>query len=373
MSDIYKLQYNGMTLAYPGWNGYISFTVDETSLNLGPINTWTIPSTTTDCISYPTQDTVRLYGKGGHYEVIYKAFTVDETGLYEVTYDYNIPTLNFYGTDRMHQYFGLFITTNAIHGGDMPEYTSLVGGNCIGQTIVNPGTQNNSPGSGSIHYQIQLTAGTTYYAWLPFANLADGVETFYEFTNMKVAATTNTDNIKVQTAIAYMTAGSQISCGGRSNATKTINANISSYRYCALKFEHVNAHPSSVWASDININNWGWNIRTHYQAGNYKGVRIGGSFTAKNSNVASRTQDGSALRYYKSVADSTNATYKFLLDRNNNTASAYINNTYLGYGSTNSSLTALANVKISQEQTGNITAKNFNVAGFPDIADAAAF
>lgn len=25
MSDIYKLQYNGMTLAYPDWNGYVSF------------------------------------------------------------------------------------------------------------------------------------------------------------------------------------------------------------------------------------------------------------------------------------------------------------------------------------------------------------
>lgn len=25
MADIYKLQYNGMTLAYPGWNGYVSF------------------------------------------------------------------------------------------------------------------------------------------------------------------------------------------------------------------------------------------------------------------------------------------------------------------------------------------------------------
>lgn len=25
MSDIYKLQYNGMTLAYPGLNGYVSF------------------------------------------------------------------------------------------------------------------------------------------------------------------------------------------------------------------------------------------------------------------------------------------------------------------------------------------------------------
>jgi len=25
MADIYKLQYNGMTLAYPGWNGYVSY------------------------------------------------------------------------------------------------------------------------------------------------------------------------------------------------------------------------------------------------------------------------------------------------------------------------------------------------------------
>ena len=25
MSDVYKLQYNGMTLAYPGWNGYVAY------------------------------------------------------------------------------------------------------------------------------------------------------------------------------------------------------------------------------------------------------------------------------------------------------------------------------------------------------------
>lgn len=373
MSDSYKLQYNGMTLAYPGLNGYVSFTVEDTSLNLSPINTWTIPSTTTDSISYPTQDTVRLYGKGGHYEVIYKEFTVEETGLYEVTYDYNIPTMNFYGTDRMHQYFGLFITTNAIPGGEMTVYTSLVGGNCIGQTIVNPGTQNNSPGSGSVRYQIQLTAGTTYYAWFPFANLADGVETFYEFTNMKVAATTNTDNIKVQTAIAYMTAGSQITCGYKGNATKTINANISEYMYCTLKFEHQTSHPSSIWASDVELNNWGWRIRTHYSAKDYKGVRNGDSFTAANSNVQTRTTDKTALRYYTSVAETSNATYKFVLDRTNSRTSAFINNAYLGYGNVNSSITALANVRVVQEQNGNTTAKNFNVAGFADIADAAAY
>lgn len=25
MSDVYKIQYNGMTLAYPGWNGYVGY------------------------------------------------------------------------------------------------------------------------------------------------------------------------------------------------------------------------------------------------------------------------------------------------------------------------------------------------------------
>ena len=31
MSDFYKLQYNGMTLAYPGWNGYVGFENGPTS------------------------------------------------------------------------------------------------------------------------------------------------------------------------------------------------------------------------------------------------------------------------------------------------------------------------------------------------------
>lgn len=34
MSDIYKLQYNGMTLAYPGWNGYVSWENTEVAYNL---------------------------------------------------------------------------------------------------------------------------------------------------------------------------------------------------------------------------------------------------------------------------------------------------------------------------------------------------
>lgn len=30
MSDVYKLQYNGMTLAYPGWNGYVGYEPEDT-------------------------------------------------------------------------------------------------------------------------------------------------------------------------------------------------------------------------------------------------------------------------------------------------------------------------------------------------------
>ena len=32
MSDIYKLQYNGMTLTYPGWNGYASWNIGPTAM-----------------------------------------------------------------------------------------------------------------------------------------------------------------------------------------------------------------------------------------------------------------------------------------------------------------------------------------------------
>lgn len=34
MSDVFKLQYNGMTLAYPGWNGYASWENAEVAYNL---------------------------------------------------------------------------------------------------------------------------------------------------------------------------------------------------------------------------------------------------------------------------------------------------------------------------------------------------
>lgn len=174
----FSLTYNNRPLLKTGYNYY-------PSENLGPINTWTIPSTTTDVVSYSSEDTIKLNGKGGHYEICYKAFSVEKTGTYTISYDYNLPTVNFYGTDSNHMYFGIFITTNQPPGGDMPTWSAYSTGNCNGYVICGPSSQNNRPGEGHAEFNYNLTAGTTYYLWVPMMNLADGVLTYLTFTNLK--------------------------------------------------------------------------------------------------------------------------------------------------------------------------------------------
>jgi hypothetical protein len=174
----FTLTYNNRPLLKSGYTYY-------TSENLGPINTWTIPSTTTDVVSYSSEDTIKLNGKGGHYETCYKAFSVEKTGTYTISYDYNLPTVNFYGTDSNHMYFGIFITTNQPPGGDMGTWSAYSTGNCNGYVICGPSSQYNSPGEGHAQFNYNLTAGTTYYLWVPMMNLADGVLTYLTFTNLK--------------------------------------------------------------------------------------------------------------------------------------------------------------------------------------------
>ncbi len=174
----FSLTYNNRPLLKTGYTYY-------TSENLGPINTWTIPSTTTDVVSYSSEDTIKLNGKGGHYEICYKAFSVEKTGTYTISYDYNLPTVNFYGTNADHMYFGIFITTNQPPGGDMATWSAYSTGNCNGYVICGPSSQNNSPGEGHAEFNYNLTAGTTYYLWVPMMNLADGVLTYLTFTNLK--------------------------------------------------------------------------------------------------------------------------------------------------------------------------------------------
>lgn len=276
MSDVYKLQYNGMTLAYPGWNGYVGY--NKNSVN----------------ITYTTDGNGTLTGNSN--------------------------------TAMLGDIITLTATPNTNY--------ALSGYAITGATLT--GNQ----------FAVENANVTAYAAF----------------------------SAVPQSALYWSTTASN-TAGSKASNTRSINTDVTEFNYFTLKFQHQAGHSTSVWADYINVNfNTGsWSCRAHYQAGNYKPVRNGATFTASNSNVASRTTDNQTLRYYKSIADTTNATYKFVVDRNAARCSAFLNNTYLGYGNVNSNITAVNNVKIGNEQTGSVTAKQYYLAGFKTLSAAAAY
>lgn len=154
--------------------------------NLGPINTWAIPNTTKDVVSFSDTNTISLNGKGGHYETCYKAFTVSKPGEYEISYNYDLSAINFYGTASDYMHFGMFISTSVPPGGNMSTYANYTAGNCSGYEICGQASQTNVPGSGSASYTVNLEANKMYYLWLPMMDLADDVQTYLKFSDIKL-------------------------------------------------------------------------------------------------------------------------------------------------------------------------------------------
>lgn len=84
MSDVYKLQYNGMTLAYPGWNGAVSYeaasafkTLTLCASNGGTLTAETITGLPGDTITLsPTYDT---YWRFSGYDVYGDGAITDNT------------------------------------------------------------------------------------------------------------------------------------------------------------------------------------------------------------------------------------------------------------------------------------------------------
>lgn len=276
MSDIYKLQYNGMTLAYPGWNGYVGY--NKNSVN----------------ITYTTDGNGTLTGNSN---------TAMPGDIITLT---ATPNTNY----------------------DLSGY-SITGATLTGN-----------------QFAAENTDVTAYAAF----------------------------SAVPQSALYWSTTASN-TAGSKASSTMTISKAVTGFNYFTLKFQHQAGHTTRIWADYINVNfNTGsWRCRAHYLAGDYKPVRNGDTFTASNSNVASRTTDSQTLRYDTSIADTTNATYKFVVDRNAARCSAFLNNTYLGYGNVNSNITAVNNVQIGNEQTGSVTAKQYYLAGFKTLSAAAAY
>lgn len=153
-------------------------------------------------------------------------------------------------------------------------------------------------------------------------------------------------------------------------ATQPINVATTSYNYQVITFQEAG---TTGGARDWFINPHNWRARQHTLVGNYKGIRAAGTFTATNPDVHEVTRDSEPLRYYSNIPESTWAYFKFVVDRSANQASAFWDDTYMGYG-TVASVTGVDNVAVKSEQRGNsISARYFRVAGFDNLNDAVAW
>jgi len=368
------------------WNGNApsniiwSLGMEYVERNVGPVNTWTIPSTTTDCVSYSDTNTISLYGKGGHYETCYKAFTVDKSGTYTISYDYNLPNINFYGnSDSNYMHFGIYITTTQPPGGNMSSYASYTAGNCNGTDICGPSSQYNTPGTGSVSFNYNLTAGTTYYLWVPMMNLADGVQTYLTFTNLNVKSVNQYANTiepelwfngsKVWPIIApSQLLYSNLTENSSYSTTINYNVDISSYDYILVKFDEKATVSGGAGGLHLVFNGSSsnqWDLRCHWAWSSYHAIRQTNStgFTKVNNTVDLNTRDGGYLYYWKSApSSSTYATHALLIDRNNNTCKHYLNGTYTGYGPLNAG-TTLVKLTKNREQSSTYYNKNLYVYG----------
>lgn len=180
MSDIYKLQHNGMTLSYPGWHGYVSLVTVEQSMLLTPMTTFTWPSMSNGCFTI-NSNIVNCYGVSGWKEVLYKTVTVAETGDYTLELDWTSSTgLTFWSGASYQRKFGLWFDTSL----NLTLDNNYQG--AMAQGILMQDYNDTSVITKSQTATLNLTAGTTYYVWLSYSVLDDARNQTIEFTKLKL-------------------------------------------------------------------------------------------------------------------------------------------------------------------------------------------
>lgn len=212
MSDIYKLQYNNMTLTFPGWNGAVSYeaapafktltlcaseggTITATSITGLPGDTVTLST------AYNTYWRFSGYAKAGDGSISNNTYTFGEDDVQTVS---------------------AFYKKNA--------FTAT--GNFAWGTWKQPGNyghQNN--GTATFNSQLKAFTGDRPATW-PTINAAWNVSnaSAYGFKANTVISVKNTGNLRI-----YLTAAIQLnnstkvtaSAGGRNTNTYTANCNLS--------------------------------------------------------------------------------------------------------------------------------------------------
>ena len=356
--------------------------------NLGPINTWTIPSTTTDVVSYSGTNTISLNGKGGHYETCYKSFTVSKSGSYTISYDYDLPTINFYGTTASHMHFGIYITTNQPPGGDMNTYSDYSTGNCNGTDICGPSSQYNTPGTGHISFNYTLTAGTTYYLWIPMMNLADGVQTYLTFTNLNVKSVEqyyntvepelwlNGSKIWPELPERVMWYNNTSSYSNNATINFTSKPTTSEYQYFTIRF---NGHPGALGAIQLRRGTSQFAYMRGHPNLSYSGLVAVGNGSAYTSctPIASMTTKGlDGWTFYQTSLwpKGTNKWIKIAFDRPNMTAHIYVESTYVCTAKMQYDPITITNIQISDDQgRSRDGVNNISIAAFTTLDAAKAY
>ena len=144
------------------------------------LNNWSVVSGNPITIKggYLTQT-----GIGGWHENAYKAFTVPESGTYEISYYYKIIKARA-GNHATYGYGLWFTQNNPNVDGDAQLNFYNNAANRTG-TVIIPQSTTKENVTGVAKYNVTCNAGTTYYLWHPGAALDDSTAYSFDFVNIR--------------------------------------------------------------------------------------------------------------------------------------------------------------------------------------------
>ena len=148
------------------------------------------------------------------------------------------------------------------------------------------------------------------------------------------------------------------------------NLPLTGWNYFVLTYKHLASGDVADYSYNRFNNSLIWRLRWHkYSNVNGKPIRDGDTFTAQNPNTVSNVQDNRTIWYYTQIPNSAEATFKLVIPYDNKIASAYWNNTYMGYGSL-AGVTSFSSTWLGTDAGGFITVKDIKIGGFDNLQDA---
>ena len=416
MSDIYKLQYSGMTLVFPGGNGFISFEEPKVIRNVvlnqqtggtiaaAPMSGYdgdvvTLSNTATTGYTFGSYNITGATLTGNQFSFNGSDVTV-KPNWNHTQYSVSLtqvaggrisasPTTGYYGTQvtlsntpSAEYTFGSYSITGATLTSNKFNFgtSNVTAKGSFTQKSYTLTLQNDGHGTlkagkttGHKNDTTTLTATpNTNYAFASYSTTACTVNgNKLTFTGGNCTAKANFNLLSAQVWSSTATKAGGTTYQGTSIATSM--AGVGTGTYAVLKFQ-LYSKPGGG-ANDVT---WYYNgtmkrQRCHFGWKSYMGI-VGGSFTTGNSNVASNTSYNGTFWYDKASPTGSWTQYKFITNRSNGDTSAYLRGVYVGHFGTTSNVTGIGKIYIGRETSqGAQSARNWYIGWFRNWSNAAAW